>query len=341
MDDRVLRLRLDVDVRGTDEVGLGALRSGPPGPPLRDGEAAVVLATELARAALATLPAGRRASVARDLSSLEAADAAADLAARRVPGAQVRDLRPEEQVGARGWCARAVLGEAEAPGAARVAVDAIRLPEGEWTADWAARVPWMTPALVRRIAGDSPDALARMVIALRALGDEVAGAPAAADDLSSATRASAAALAVPRPVPGSAQFAPAAPSPPAAAVTAPVRRAPAAQAPAPATAPSGPDRRLVVALATSIGVAVLALVLVFAMIASPGSFGIASTSDVNERLALVEAGVTQLRGDVGTLAQQIDSGGGTPAEQVQALREEVGKLRAEIESFCSVLPVVC
>ena len=56
MDDRDLRLRLDVDVRGTDEVGLGAMRAGPAGPPLRDGEAAVVLATELARVALATIP---------------------------------------------------------------------------------------------------------------------------------------------------------------------------------------------------------------------------------------------------------------------------------------------
>ena len=34
MTDRTLRLRLDVDVRGDDEVGLGAARTGPPGPPL-------------------------------------------------------------------------------------------------------------------------------------------------------------------------------------------------------------------------------------------------------------------------------------------------------------------
>ncbi|MFM9019232.1 MAG: hypothetical protein ACKORG_07295 [Actinomycetota bacterium] len=343
MDDQALRLRLDVDVRGTDEVGLGAMRSGPPGPPVRDGEAAVVLATELARAALATLPPARRASVARDLVAIEASDAAADLAARRVPGADVRDLRPEEQVGARGWCARAVLGDGLAPAAALLSVDAIRLPDGEWTADWAARVPWMTPALVRRIAGDAPDALARMVIALRALGEEVVANPASADDPATAARAASAALAVPRPVPGAQAFAPAAaPSPE--AVTAPVRRAPTAAAPAPAAprpAPAAPDRRLVVALATSIGIAVLALVLVFAIIGSPGSFGIASTSDVNERLSLVEAGVTQLRGDVGTLAQRIDSGGGTPADQLSALRDEVVRLRQEVEQLCSVLPVVC
>ena len=184
MDDRDLRLRLDVDVRGTDEVGLGAMRAGPAGPPLRDGEAAVVLATELARVALATLPLERRAPVARDLTALEATDAAADLAAGRVPGADVRDLRPEEQVGARGWCARAVLADGAAPQACALSVDAIRLPHGDWTADWAARVPWMTPALVRRAAGDSPDALARMVIALGAL---VQTAPPLAGD--AATRA--------------------------------------------------------------------------------------------------------------------------------------------------------
>ena len=39
MTDRAVRLRLDVDIRG-DDVGLGALRSGPPGPPVRDGELA-------------------------------------------------------------------------------------------------------------------------------------------------------------------------------------------------------------------------------------------------------------------------------------------------------------
>lgn len=340
MDDRDLRLRLDVDVRGTDEVGLGAMRAGPPGPPVRDGEAAVVLATELARAALASLPHERRASVARDLVGLEATDAAADLVAGRVPGAEVRDLRPEEQVGARGWCARAVLGDGAAPQAAALSVDAIRLPDGPWTADWAARVPWMTPALVRRAAGDSPDALARMVIALRALGEEIAATPGAADDPACAQRASGAALAMSRPVPGAAAFAPATPAR-VEPVTEPVRRAPAAAAPPPARAAASPDRRMVVALATSIGVAVLALVLVFAMIASPGSFGIASTSDVNERLSLVEAGISQVRADVGTLAQQIDSGSGTPADQVQALREEVTRLRQEVEQLCSVLPVVC
>ena len=341
MDDRALRLRLDVDVRGTDEVGLGAMRSGPPGPPVRDGEAAVVLGAELARAALASLPLGRRASVARDLVALEPADAAADLAARRVPGAEVRDLRPEEQVGARGWCARAVLADGVAPGGALLSVDAIRLPEGAWTADWAARVPWMTPALVRRITGDAPDALARMVLALRALGEEIVASPAAADDPASAARAASSALAVARPVPGAAAFTPAVPLPASDAETAPVRRAPVAAPPPRPPANAAPDRRLVVALATSIGIAVLALVLVFAIIGSPGSFGIASTSDVNERLTIVEAGVTQLRGDVGTLAQRIDSGGGTPSDQLQALREEVSRLRQEVEQLCSVLPVVC
>jgi len=341
VDDHALRLRLDVDVRGTDEVGLGAMRSGRPGPPVRDGEAAVVLATELARAALSALPSPRRASVARDLVAIEASEAAADLAARRVPGADVRDLRPEEQVGARGWCARALLGDGQAPAAAQLSVDAIRLPDGEWTADWAARVPWMTPALVRRITGDTPDALARMVIALRALGEEIVASPASADDPAAAARASAAALAVPRPVPGAQAFAQAiAPAPE--AVTAPVRPVPTSAAPVPARpAAPAPDRRLVVALATSIGIAALALVLVFAMIGSPGSFGLASTSDVSERLSVVEAGVTQLRGDIGTLAQQLGATGRAPADQVAALRDEVARLRQELEQLCSVLPVVC
>jgi hypothetical protein len=34
---------MDIDVRGDDEVGLGATRTGPPAPPFRDGEVAVVL----------------------------------------------------------------------------------------------------------------------------------------------------------------------------------------------------------------------------------------------------------------------------------------------------------
>lgn len=340
MDDRDLRLRLDVDVRGTDEVGLGAMRAGPPGPPLRDGEVAVVVATELARAALAMVPGDRRASVGRDLMAMDPAEVAADLAAGRVPGAAVRDLRPEEQVGARGWCARAVLGEGVAPEAAALSVDAIRLPDDAWTIDWAARVPWMTPALVRRITGDMPDVLARMVIALRALGDEVATTPAAADDAATAARAAAAALAVPRPVPGALVFAPA-PPPATDPVTAPVSRRPVSDPPPAARSAPGPNRRTITMLAAAMGVAVLALILMFAMMISPTSFGIASTADVNERLSVVEAGVGQLRRDVGILARRIESGGGVPAAQVEALREEVVRLRRDVDQLCTVVPLVC
>lgn len=341
MTDRAVRMRLDVDVRGDDEVGLGAARTGPPGPPLRDGELAVVLGTALARAALAGLPPDRRASVARDLSALEARDAAADLAARRVPGAGVQDLRAEEQVGARGWCARAVLAEGATPLEAVISVDPIRLPRGTWTDDWAARVPWMVPALVGRASGGSADAMARAVLALRALGDEVRASPHVAQDHAVAARAAAVGLGAVRPVPGAAAFTP--PPPPDADATIPV----AVESPtrvvamAPPASPPAPDRRLLAALAAAIGVAVLALVLVFAIIASPASFGIAGTSEVNERLSVVEAAVSQLRGDVGTLAQQVQSGGGTPAEQLQELRESVDELRGRVQGLCSVLPVVC
>ena len=339
MTDRTLRLRLDVDVRGDDEVGLGAARTGPPGPPLRDGEVAVVLGTALARATLAGLPEHRRSAVARDLAALEPADVAADLAARRVPGAAVRDLRAEEQVGARGWCARAVLGDGASPAEALIAVDAIRLPDDSRTEDWAARVPWMVPALVRHVVGSAPDALARSVLALRALGEEVAADPGAATDPASAARAAAAALAVPRPVPGSGAFAPA--PPPAEAVTQPVAAATRQQAPPPPVTAPPPDRRLLAAIAASIGVAVLSLVLVFAIIASPGSFGLASTSQVNDRVSVIEAGVGQLRNDVGTLARELQSGGATPAQAVEQLAQQLDDLRQQVEDLCSVLPVVC
>lgn len=341
MTDRALRLRLDVDVRGDDEVGLGAARTGPPGPPVRDGELAVVLGTALARAALARVPHDRRASVARDLAALDAAGAAADLAARRVPGAAVRDLRAEEQVGARGWCARAVLGEGAAPMEALMAVDAIRLPDDASTASWAARVPWMVPALVHHVTGAAPDALARAVLALRALGEAVAADPRAALDEASAARAAAAALAVPRPVPGADAFAPRVAPPE--AVTAVVPEAPTVQVPVPPPSPasSAPDRRLLAVLAASIGLAALSLVLVFAIIASPTSFGLASTSEVNDRVSVVEAGVGQLRNDVGTLARELQSGGGAPADAVDQVRRDVESLQRQVDGLCSVLPVVC
>ena len=242
MTDRALRMRLDVDVRGDDEVGLGAQRTGPPGPPLRDGELAVVLGTALARAALAGLPGDRRAAVARDLSALDARDAAADLAARRVPGAAVHDLRQEEQVGARGWCARALLAEGATPLEAVISVDPIRLPQGQWTHDWAARVPWMVPALVGRASGGSVDAMARSVLALRALGDELVAAPDAASDHATAARAAAVGLGAARPVPGAGAFAPA--PPPDAAATMPVATDPPTRVVPVAPPPPSASRRM-------------------------------------------------------------------------------------------------
>jgi hypothetical protein len=333
--DRALRLRMDVDVRGDDEVGLGATRTGPPAPPVREGEAAVVLGTALARHALAALPEERRVSVARDLAALEPARAASDLASRRVPGAGVHDLRPEEQVGARGWCARAVIGDGAMATEALIAVDAIRLPEGEWTRDWAARVPWMVPALVRHVAGDAPDALARAVIALRALGTAVVARPSAALSPGTATAAAAEALSVARPVPGSAAFA--TPLLPAAETVPMAAAATTAVLPQPPAAPD-PDRRVTAALAAAMGVAVLALLLVFAIIASPGSFGLASTDAVQDRVAVIEAGVGQLRTDVGTLAQEFQGRGG---QSVRELQQSVDDLERQVQGLCAVLPVVC
>lgn len=339
MADRALRLRLDIDVRGDDEVGLGAIRTGPPGPPGRDGELAVVLGVALARQALAALPEPQRASVARDLAGFEPADAAADVVRRRVPGAGVHDLRPEEQVGARGWCARAVLGDGAMAAEALIAVDAIRLPDGEWTLGWAARVPWMVPALVRHVTGDAPDTLARTVIALRALGAAVADDPAAALHPATATDAAAAGLATSRPIPGAAAFA--------ASVLPAAETALVAPAPAPPTAriphlqaPAATDRRMIAVVAASMGVAVLALVLVFAMLVSPGSFGLAITDAVQDRLAVLEAGVGQVRTDVGTLAQELQASSGG-ARSLSELRQAVDDLQQQVEGLCAVLPIVC
>lgn len=340
MTDRAVRLRLDVDIRG-DDVGLGALRSGPPGPPVRDGELAVVLGTELARVALAALPDGRRVPVARDLAGLTAGAAAADLAAGRVPGATVQVLRGEEQVGARGWCARAVLAEGLPPAQALMAVDAIRLPPDPIAGEWAARVPWMVPALVRGAVGHSPDALARAVLALRELGRVMGEDPGRAADPATASAAVSVALAAVRPVPGAASFAPPAPAPGDAAVTEPVVRTAAPPVAPPPARPAPPDRRLLAAIAASVGAAVLALVLVFAIIASPGTFGLASASDVNDRVAVIEAGTGQLRSDVAALAREVQSGAGTPAAALRRVEEALDDLEQQVRGLCSVVPVVC
>ena len=91
----------------------------------------------------------------------------------------------------------------------------------------------------------------------------------------------------------------------------------------------------------SIGIAVLSLVLVFAIIASPGAFGLASTSDVNDRVSVVKAGVGQLRNDVGTLARDLQSGAGAPADAVQRIARDLQSLQDKVDGLCSVLPVVC
>lgn len=131
--------------------------------------------------------------------------------------------------------------------------------------------------------------------------------------------------------------------PPPEAVTAVVPEAPTVQVPSPPRAPvaAAPDRRLLAVLAASIGLAALSLVLVFAIIASPTSFGLASTSEVNDRISVVEAGVGQLRNDVGTLARELQQGGGAPADAVDQVRRQVESLKQQVDGLCSVLPVVC
>jgi hypothetical protein len=84
---------------------------------------------------------------------------------------------------------------------------------------------------------------------------------------------------------------------------------------------------------------VLALVLVFAIIASPGSFGLASTDAVQDRVAVIEAGVGQLRTDVGTLAQELQGSGA--GGSVRDLQQSLADLQQQVESLCAVLPVVC
>jgi hypothetical protein len=128
------------------------------------------------------------------------------------------------------------------------------------------------------------------------------------------------------------------------AVTAVVPEAPTVQVaapPPPAAQGAVPDRRLLAVLAASIGLAALSLVLVFAVIASPASFGLASTSEVNDRVSVIEAGVGQLRNDVGTLARELQSGGGSPADAVEQVQREVESLKQQVDGLCSVLPVVC
>ena len=222
-----------------------------------------------------------------------------------------------------------------------MAVDAIRLPPDPIAGEWAARVPWMVPALVRGAVGHSPDALARAVLALRELGRVMGEDPGRAADPATASAAVSVALAAVRPVPGAASFAPPAPAPGDAAVTEPVVRTAAPPVAPPPARPAPPDRRLLAAIAASVGAAVLALVLVFAIIASPGTFGLASASDVNDRVAVIEAGTGQLRSDVAALAREVQSGAGTPAAALRRVEEALDDLEQQVRGLCSVVPVVC
>jgi hypothetical protein len=199
----------------------------------------------------------------------------------------------------------------------------------------------MVPALVREAVGHSPDALARAVLALRELGRVVGEEPGSAGDPATASAAARVALAAVRPVPGAASFAPPAPAPGDAAVTEPVVRTAAPPVAPPPARPSPPDRRLLAAIAASVGVAVLALVLVFAIIAAPGTFGLASTSDVNDRVAVIEATTGQLRSDVAALAREVQSGAATPAAALRRVEEALDDLEQQVRGLCSVVPVVC
>ncbi len=199
----------------------------------------------------------------------------------------------------------------------------------------------MVPELVRDAVGHSPDALARAVLALRELGRVVGEDPSRVGDSATASAAAGVALAAVRPVPGAASFAPPAPAPGDAAVTEPVVRTAAPPVAPPPARPAPPDRRLLAAIAASVGAAVLALMLVFAIIASPGTFGLASASDVNDRVAVIEAGTGQLRSDVAALAREVQSGAGTPAAALRRVEEALDDLEQQVRGLCSVVPVVC
>jgi len=165
--------------------------------------------------------------------------------------------------------------------------------------------------------------------------------PGRAADPATASAAVSVALAAVRPVPGAASFAPPAPAPGDAAVTEPVVRTAAPPVAPPPARPAPPDRRLLAAIAASVGAAVLALVLVFAIIASPGTFGLASASDLNDRVAVIEAGTGQLRSDVAALAREVQSGAGTPAAALRRVEEALDDLEQQVRGLCSVVPVVC
>ncbi len=345
--DRALRLRFDLDVRVDDEVGAGISRTGRPTPPARDADLAIVLGTALARAALAWLPSGARRDAAVVLATRAPEQVARDLRDRAGAGARVVDLRAEEQVGARGWCARAVLPEGIPAAHALVAVDLIRMDsDPAVAAEWAARVPELVPFLVARVAGDSPDVLARSVIALNSLAEEIAADPTAALDPACAVRAAVGALALPPPVPGARAFGPPPPDPvgttaaiPASAAAEPVTR-PVIVPPVPPGRDSA--RRLQGLVVACLAVAVLTLVMLIAVISSPGTFGLAAAADVGPRIEGLDAQVSQLRGDVGTLAQVVQgsSGSGT-ADALRRLTDRVDEIDRQVHGLCGVLPIVC
>lgn len=345
--DRALRLRFDLDVRTEDEVGAGVARTGLPTPPARDADLAIVLGTALARAALAWLPGGFRRDAAIALASLTPEQVARDLRRRMVVGARIVDLRLEEQVGARGWCARAVLAEGTQASDALVAVDLIHMQADPAAAtQWAARVPGLVPFLVALVVHDSPDALARSVIALNALGEEIAADPTAALDPDSAARAAAAALVLPLPVPGSRAFG-AAPPDPVVTIASMPESAASESMMRPVTVPVVPPgkdsvRRLQGLAVACLAVAVATLVMLVVVISSPGTFGLASLDDVGSRVAGIEADLSQMRSDVGTLAQVVQAlGSGSGVDALQQLTDRVDEIDRQVQGLCGVLPIVC
>lgn len=108
--------------------------------------------------------------------------------------------------------------------------------------------------------------------------------------------------------------------------------------------PPGKDsvRRLQGLAVACLAVAVATLVMLVVVISSPGTFGLAFLDDVGSRVAGTPADASQLRSDVGTLAQVVQalgSGGGVDA--LQRLADRVDEIDRQVQGLCGVLPIVC
>lgn len=91
-----------------------------------------------------------------------------------------------------------------------------------------------------------------------------------------------------------------------------------------------------------LAVAVATLVMLIVVIAPPGAFGLASRDDVGSRVAGTLADVSQMRSDVGTLAQAVQAlGSGSTVDALQQLTDRVDEIDRQVQGLCGVLPIVC